>query len=97
MMRPASTLLWLLLGWTALGVLAAIGWLPLAAWLAFAALVIVVGALDARNLRAEPSPVLGRELPPVVPLGPELVVWLRLRPQGKRELAFELHDLHPGC
>ena len=96
MMRPASTLLWLLLGWTALGVLAAIGWLPLLGWLAFALLVLALAAFDARRLRAEPSPVLSRELPPVVPLGPELVVGLRLRPQGKRALAFELHDLHPG-
>ncbi|SFF53525.1 Uncharacterized conserved protein, DUF58 family, contains vWF domain [Dyella marensis] len=96
MMRPASTLLWLLLGWTGLGVLAAIGWLPLAAWLAFAVLVIVLAAFDARRLRAQPSPAVQRELPPVVPLGPELVVNLRLRPQGKRSLAFELHDLHPG-
>ena len=96
MMRPGSVLLWLLLGWTGLGVLAAIGWLPLSAWLAAAALLAALAAFDAWRLRAEPSPLVQRELPPVVPLGPELVVGLRLRPLGKRALTFELHDLHPG-
>ena len=34
MMRPAPLLLWLLSGWTVLGVLASLAWLPLSAWLA---------------------------------------------------------------
>jgi uncharacterized protein (DUF58 family) len=96
MMRPAPALLWLLLGWTGLGALVAFGWLPLLAWLAFALLLVALAIFDVWRLRAEPSPGIARELPPVVPLGPELVVALRLRPQGRRTLSFELHDLHPG-
>jgi uncharacterized protein (DUF58 family) len=96
MMRPAPILLWLLLGWTGLGGLVAMGWAPLSAWLAAGAAIALPAAADAWRLRRERSPVLRRELPPVVPLGPELVVGLRLRSAAPRAQRFVLHDLHPG-
>ena len=95
-MRPASALLWLLLGWTVLGVLASLGWLPLAAWLAGGVAVALLALIDGWRLRRTPPPTVQRELAPVLPLGPEARVGLRLRGTTRRAQKLRLHDLHPG-
>ena len=96
MMRPGPLLLWLLLGWTLVGVLASIGMLALSAWLAYGALLACAMSLDAWRLLRTPSPVLQREVAPVVPLGLDMPVRLRLRSAGKTLRELEVHDLHPG-
>jgi len=96
MMRPASALLWALLGWTGMGALAGLDLCPLWVWLSAGALIAVLGAVDAARLWREPSPQLRRELPAVAPLGPELMVRLSLRATGRQTLRMVLHDLHPG-
>ncbi|MEO8809690.1 MAG: DUF58 domain-containing protein [Rhodanobacter sp.] len=95
-MRPAPALLWLLLGWTVLGVLASVGSLPLSAWLAGGMLVAVLAAIDGWRLRRLPSPSVLRDVVPVMPLGPEARVGLRLRGATRRSQKLRLHDLHPG-
>ncbi|CAM5530330.1 DUF58 domain-containing protein [Rhodanobacter lindaniclasticus] len=95
-MRPAPALLWLLLGWTAIGVLASFGWLPLSAWLACAAAIAVLTGIDGWRLRRMPLPTLQRELAPVLPLGPEALVNLVVCNNARRTQRLRLHDLHPG-
>ena len=96
MTRPAPLLLWLLLGWTVLGVLASLGWLPLSAWLAAAIVIALFALVDVLRLRRMPSPELQRDVAPVMPLGPPATVSLRLRGGTRRTQALRLHDLHPG-
>jgi uncharacterized protein (DUF58 family) len=96
MMRPAPLLLWLLLGWTVLGVLASLGWLPLSAWLAVAVVIALFALVDVLRLRRMPSPEMQRDVVPVMPLGPPATVSLRLRGGTRRTQALRLHDLHPG-
>jgi uncharacterized protein (DUF58 family) len=96
MMRPAPLLLWLLTGWVALGVLASVAWLPLSAWLAYGLLVALLALADGWRLWRTPSPELQRELAPVMPLGPEARIGLRLRAVTARAQQLRLHDLHPG-
>jgi len=95
-MRPAPALLWLLLGWTVLGVLASLGWLPLAAWLAGGGALALLALVDGWRLRRMPSPEVSRELAPVLPLGPEARIGLRVRGTTRRAQKLRLHDLHPG-
>ncbi|QRP65699.1 DUF58 domain-containing protein [Rhodanobacter sp. FDAARGOS 1247] len=95
-MRPAPLLLWLLLGWIVLGVLASLGWLPLSAWLAAAVVIALFALVDVLRLRRMPSPELQRDVVPVMPLGPPATISLRLRGGTRRTQALRLHDLHPG-
>ncbi|MGS1120156.1 DUF58 domain-containing protein [Rhodanobacter sp. UC4436_H3] len=95
-MRPAPALLWLLLGWTVLGVLASLGRLPLAAWLAAGGALALLALVDGWRLRRMPSPEVSRELAPVLPLGPEARIGLRVRGTTRRAQKLRLHDLHPG-
>jgi len=96
MIRPAPLLLWCLLGWTVLGVLASLGWLPLAAWLAGGGALALLALVDGWRLRRMPSPEVSRELAPVLPLGPEARIGLRVRGTTRRAQKLRLHDLHPG-
>jgi len=96
MIRPAPALLWMLLGWTALGVLASLGGLRLSWWLACGVAIALPALLDGWRLRRMPSPDVQREVSPVMPLGPEARVGLRLRASAKRTQTLRLHDLHPG-
>ncbi|GLQ93296.1 hypothetical protein GCM10007901_22470 [Dyella acidisoli] len=96
MMRPGPLLLWLLLGWTLVGVLASIGIIPLAAWLAYGAALACVMLIDAWRLQRAPSPALQREVAPVVPLGLDMFVRLRMQSAEKSPRTVEVHDLHPG-
>lgn len=96
MMRPGAPLLWLLLGWTAIGVLVSLGWWPLSAWRACAGAIAVLAFVDGWRLRRMPSPTLQREVAPVMPLGPEAPVSLVVRGSARRTQRLRLHDLHPG-
>ncbi|WEN16910.1 DUF58 domain-containing protein [Rhodanobacter sp. AS-Z3] len=95
-MRPAPLLLWLLLGWTVLGVLTSLDRLPLSTWLAAGAVIALVALVDAWRLRRMPSPELQREVAQVMPLGPPATVNLRLQGNGRRTQSLRLHDMHPG-
>jgi uncharacterized protein (DUF58 family) len=96
MMRPAPLLLWLLGGWAALGVLASLTLLPLNAWLACGGAIALLALADGWRLQRAPSPDVQREVSPVMPLGPEARVGLRLRAVAARTQRLRLHDLHPG-
>lgn len=96
MMRPGPLLLWLLFGWTLVGVLASISMIPLAAWLAYGAALACVMLIDAWRLQRAPSPALQREVAPVVPLGLDMFVRLRMQSAEKSPRTVEVHDLHPG-
>ena len=96
MMRPGALLLWLLLGWTAVGVLVSLAWWPLSAWWACAGAIAVLAFIDGWRLRRMPSPTLQREVAPVMPLGPEALVSLVVRGSAQRTQRLRLHDLHPG-
>ena len=96
-MRPAPRLPWLLLAWTTLGVAASLGALPLPVWAAAGLALTFAAALDAWWLQREPSPACERDVPAVLPLGPEARVGLRLRVTGARAQVIDLHDLHPGA
>lgn len=95
-MRPAPLLLGLLLGWTVLGVLASLGVLPLSAWLTAGAAIALLLLIDGWRLQRMPSPGVQREVAPVMPLGPEARVGLRLHGSAGRTQKLRLHDLHPG-
>lgn len=95
-MRPAPALLGVLIACAAVGALVAFELLPLAAFVAAMAALVVLASSDALALRRTPSPQLERELQPVVPVGVERSVVLRLRNAAGRSLPVELHDLHPG-
>jgi len=94
-MRPAPALLWLLLGWTALAVLASFerAWLP--AWALSGGLLAVLAALDGWRGRRQPVPAVERRIDPVLPLGPEAEVTLRLAAGATRTQRLTIHDGHP--
>ena len=96
MMRPGPLLLWLLFGWIVLGTLTSLGKLPLDVWLAYGGLLALGLLMDAWQLSRQPSPELQRDVAPVVPLGLETLVRLRLRSADKRVRNADIHDLHPG-
>lgn len=95
-MRPAPALLAALVACAAVGAMVAFELLPLAAFLAALGALAVLAVSDALALRRTPSPQIQRELTPVVPVGVERSVVLRLRNAATRTLPVELHDLHPG-
>lgn len=97
MMRPGVALQGLLVGWTAIGVLAATGWLSLWSWLVSGALLCALAILDSWRLRRQPSPLVRRQLPPVAPLVNEWKVGLQLRSAARRGQRIDVHDLHPGA
>ena len=96
MIRPGPMLLCLLLGWTALGVLASLSWLPMLDWWLAGAGIVLLAGFDGWRLRRSPSPVVQRAVAPVMPLGPEARVSLRVLSTSKRVRRVQLHDLHPG-
>jgi uncharacterized protein (DUF58 family) len=96
MMRPASSLLWLLVGWTALGVLASLSWVPISTWLLTGSGIALLALFDGWRLRHAPSPSVQRHLSLVMPLGPEARVSLQVTATSKHAQRLQLHDLHPG-
>ena len=95
-MRPAPAFVAVLLALSALGVLAALGEMPLPLFGVACLLLALLAAFDVLRLRALPTPQVTRELPPIVPVGVERAVTLRLRHQGRAALRLDVHDLHPG-
>jgi uncharacterized protein (DUF58 family) len=95
-MRPTLALVILLLCSAVLGGLAAFTILPLQIFALACLLIAVLALQDALLLRTLSTPQVARELPPVVPVGVERVVSLRLRHAGRQALSVEVHDLHPG-
>lgn len=96
MMRPAPLLLWLLLGFTGLGVLASVGVLPLSAWWLCGAMLLLFALVDGWRLYRMRSPQVHRQVTAVMPLGPEARVSLRVRGPAGSAQRLRLHDLHPG-
>jgi uncharacterized protein (DUF58 family) len=94
-MRPAPGLLRLLLGWTLLGILAAV-WPPLLPlWGIYGAAVALLAGILWTRLRRAPIPTVERDAPPSLPLGVHTTVLLRLSNPGRSEIDVEVHDLHP--
>jgi uncharacterized protein (DUF58 family) len=94
--RPTSLLVALLLLLAGVGLLVAFERLPASVPGAMCLALAAVGLVDARRLRALPSPQIARELPAVVPVGVERKVDLRLHNVARRTLRVDVHDLHPG-
>ena len=94
-MRPAALLLWLLLGWAAIGAAVLAGLLPFWSWLVAGAGVLVAALTDLLRLHRLPSPVVQRELPEALALGIRREVTLRLH--STRAMAVEVFDLVPGA
>ncbi len=95
-MRPAPLLVWAFVMLALAGVAVAFDWLPAPAWGLAAGGIVVLAALDALQLRGRTTPAVERELPPVLPLGPEREIVLRLRSEGRFGQRISVHDLHPG-
>lgn len=95
-MIPARGLWLLLIACAMLGAGVVAGLLPQAAWWFAAAGIAAVALCDALALRRLPNPEFNRELPPVLPVGVERDVELRLRNGGRWPLVVDVHDLHPG-
>lgn len=95
-MRPTPALVAILLIGAALGVAVAFELLPLVLLGAAGLVFALVVAFDAMRLRALPTPSVERDLPPIVAVGVERAVGLRLRHDMARPLRVEVHDLHPG-
>jgi len=95
-MRPAPALVWAFVLLAVAGIAVAFGQFPGQGWAIAAIAVVVLAVLDALQLRQRPTPVVERDLPPVLPLGPERDVLLRLRGAGRFGQRVSVHDLHPG-
>jgi uncharacterized protein (DUF58 family) len=95
-MRPAPPFIAALLLCAVLGAIVSLGFAPLSLFGAAGAALLLVAMIDALRLRALPTPAITRELPPIVPLGVERAVTLRLRHEGRAPLRVDVHDLHPG-
>ncbi|MEO6688639.1 MAG: DUF58 domain-containing protein, partial [Dokdonella sp.] len=85
-MRPTLVLVASLLACALLGALAAFAWLPLQLFVAACAVFVLIAALDALRLRALSTPAVTRELPPIVAVGIERPVSLRLQHLGSHSL-----------
>lgn len=95
-MRPTSVFVAALLVIAIVGALAAFGLLPLALFAACGAALAVVSVIDITILRRLPTPAIARELPPIVAVGVERPVTLRLTNEHRRAMRMDVHDLHPG-
>jgi len=94
-MRPATLLLWLLLGWAAIGAAMLAGALPFWSWVMAGAGVLVAACIDLLRLRRLPSPEVQRELPEALALGVRREVTLRLH--STRAMTVAVFDLVPGA
>ncbi|MEO5561553.1 MAG: DUF58 domain-containing protein [Dokdonella sp.] len=95
-MRPTLAFIAALIVCALLGALVAFAWLPMPVFVAACGVLILMSAVDALRLRALPTPAVARELPPIVPVGVERSVSLRLQHAGSGSLRVDVHDLHPG-
>lgn len=95
-MRPGPAQWSALIVLAGLGALAVFGWMPFSAWWICVAGLAMLLLVDAWRLKATPSPLLERELSPVVPVGVRRAVRLDLCNQARRELELDVHDEHPA-
>jgi uncharacterized protein (DUF58 family) len=95
-MRPAPALVGWLLAWAALGLAAALGWLPVQSWAIGGASLGALALVDAWVLARIPSPTVRRDLPAVIPVGVEREAVLHLVSADRRALHVEVFDLLPG-
>jgi uncharacterized protein (DUF58 family) len=95
-MRPAARLVWVFVLLAVAGIAVAFERLPGEAWWLAAGGVLLLAAGDALQLSRRPTPIVERDLPPVLPLGPEREIVLRLRSGGHGGQRVSVHDLHPG-
>ena len=95
-MRPAPALVVACIVCALIGALVVFAAAPFAAFFGACVVLLLVVVVDAWYLRGVITPSIERDLPPVVAVGIERVVTLRLRHQGRVPLQVEVHDLHPG-
>ena len=93
-MRPTLPLVWCCVGWAVLGLATSFGVLPVAAWWAAGAVLLLVALVDAWRVSRQPLPDVSRSLPEALPLGVERSVTLVLD-AGSRAQRVDVHDLHP--
>ena len=93
-MRPTLPLVWCCVGWAVLGLVTSFGVLPVAAWWAAGAVLLLVALVDAWRVSRQPLPEVSRSLPEALPLGVERSVTLVLD-AGSRVQRVDVHDLHP--
>ena len=93
-MRPTLPLVWCCVGWAVLGLATSFGKLPVAAWWAAGAVLLLVALVDAWRVSRQPMPDVSRSLPEALPLGVERNVTLVLD-VGSRAQRVDVHDLHP--
>ncbi|HEX6832132.1 MAG TPA: DUF58 domain-containing protein [Rudaea sp.] len=96
-MRPTSAFVFALLACALIGALGAFELIPLELLAIAAIALLLAAAYDARAVRALPTPTLARELPPIVAVGIEREIALRLRHDARGALTVDVHDLHPGA
>ena len=70
-MRPTLPLVWCCVGWALLGLATSFGVLPVAAWWAAGALLLLVALVDAWRVSRLQLPEVARSLPEALPLGVE--------------------------
>ena len=93
-MRPTLPLVWCCVGWAVFGLATSFGVLPVAAWWAAGAVLLLVALVDAWRVSRQPLPEVSRSLPEALPLGVERSVTLVLD-AGSRAQRVDVHDLHP--
>ena len=97
MIRPASLLLWLLLGWLLLSVFVGLHLAPISAWSGSGVAFALLALVDGWRVRRQSIPAVHRDVAPVVPLGVEMRVRLRIQAIHRRARRLDIHDLHPGA
>ena len=93
-MRPTLPLVLCCVGWALLGLATSFRVLPVAAWWAAGALLLLVALVDGVRIARQAIPEVARSLPDALPLGVERNVTLVLD-AGARAQRVDVHDLHP--
>ena len=93
-MRPTLPLVLCCVGWALLGLATSFRVLPVAAWWAAGALLLLVALVDGVRIARQAMPEVARSLPDALPLGVERNVTLVLD-AGARAQRVDVHDLHP--
>ena len=93
-MRPARLLMALLVAWSLAGLAVVFAGLPVLAWSACGAALVLLATVDALLLGARPTPQVERQVAEALPLGVEREVAVRL--ESDRRQHVQVFDLHPG-
>ncbi|UXI68029.1 DUF58 domain-containing protein [Tahibacter amnicola] len=95
-MRPSAGLVGGLVACALASGLALAGWAPWTFVLILAGVLVLLAVQDALRLRGLPTPSVERDIPPIIPVGVERRVVLRLRHSARQVLQLDVHDLHPS-